>query len=206
MLDTSTARSSGARLLHVAELTKAQAARADREHNIVTEARAIAEADGWPAVTIRRLADAIGYSQPVLYSHFPDGRDGIVRAVAIDGFERLAAALTTVPRSTSAAKRIRTTARCYVRFAQDNPAVYEAMFSMPTDLGFATKAAPAPLRQGFAALQNAVGEADDVETETEVLWSAMHGLVELQRHGRLRPTHLDARLRLLTARFSNDAA
>jgi AcrR family transcriptional regulator len=191
----------------VAELTKAQAARAEREQQIVAEARAIAEADGWPAVTVRRLADAIGYSQPVLYSHFPDGRDGIVRAVAIDGFERLNVALAGAPRSASAAKRIRATVRRYVRFAHDNPAVYEAMFSMPTDLGFATRAAPAALRQGFAALERALGDsANDLETETELLWSAMHGLVELQRHARLRPSHEDARLRLLTALFSNDAA
>lgn len=191
----------------MAELTKAQAARAEREQQIVAEARAIAEADGWPAVTVRRLADAIGYSQPVLYSHFPDGRDGIVRAVAIDGFERLNVALAGAPRSASAAKRIRATVRRYVRFAHDNPAVYEAMFSMPTDLGFATQAAPAALRQGFAALERALGDsANDLETETELLWSAMHGLVELQRHARLRPSHEDARLRLLTALFSNDAA
>jgi AcrR family transcriptional regulator len=158
-------------------------------------------------VTVRRLADAIGYSQPVLYSHFPDGRDGIVRAVAIDGFERLNVALAGAPRSASAAKRIRATVRRYVRFAHDNPAVYEAMFSMPTDLGFATRAAPAALRQGFAALERALGDsANDLETETELLWSAMHGLVELQRHARLRPSHEDARLRLLTALFSNDAA
>lgn len=35
-------------------------------------------------VTTRRLAEFVEYSQPVLYSHF-DGRDAIVRAVAIEG-------------------------------------------------------------------------------------------------------------------------
>ena len=63
----------------VTEPTRAQAARAARELQIVTAAREIAEADGWPAVTVRRLADAIGFSQPVLYGHFPDGRDPIQR-------------------------------------------------------------------------------------------------------------------------------
>lgn len=172
----------------------------------MAEARAIAEADGWPAVTIRRLADAIGYSQPVLYGHFPDGREGIVRAVAIDGFERLTAALNAAPSSASVAKRVRAVVQHYTRFARDNPAAYEAMFSLPTDLGFATAAAPAPLRQAFAAIQRALADsADDLETETELLWGAMHGLVDLQRHARLRPSHEGARLRLLTLLFSNDA-
>jgi AcrR family transcriptional regulator len=189
----------------VTQLTKARAARAEREDRIVSAARAIAEADGWPAVTVRRLADAIGYSQPVLYGHFPDGRDGIVRAVALDGFERLTAVLEAAPRSASRAKRVRAVVQRYTRFGRDNPAVYEAMFSLPTDLGFATSAAPAPLRRAFAAIQRAlVDSANDPETDTELLWSAMHGLVDLERHTRLRASHEHARLRLLTERFSNE--
>ena len=172
----------------------------------MAEARTIAEADGWPAVTVRRLADAIGYSQPVLYGHFPDGRDGIVRAVALDGFERLTAALNAAPRNATPTKRIKAVIQRYLRFAHDNPAAYEAMFSMPTDLPFATKAAPLQLRQGFAAIQGAVPDsAKDTETETELLWSAMHGLADLQRHARLRPSHQAARVRLLIELFSTDA-
>ena len=66
--------------------------RAEREHRIVAAARAIAEREGWDAVTIRRLAGEIEYSQPVLYSHF-ENRDAIVAAVAVEGFRELAVAL-----------------------------------------------------------------------------------------------------------------
>ena len=66
--------------------------RQQRERLIVATARELAEAEGWDAVTTRRLAEAIEYSQPVLYSHF-SGKDAIVRAVALDGFTRLAATL-----------------------------------------------------------------------------------------------------------------
>jgi hypothetical protein len=79
------------------------------------------------------------------------------------------------------------------------------MFSLPTDLGFATEAAPAPLRRAFAAIRRALADsADDLETDTELLWSAMHGLVDLQRHARLRTSHQQARERLLTHLFSDD--
>ena len=64
--------------------------RAEREHRIVAAARAIAEREGWDAVTIRRLAEEIEYSQPVLYSHF-ESRDAIVAAVAIEGFQEITA-------------------------------------------------------------------------------------------------------------------
>ena len=65
---------------------------AERRQQILTAARAVAEAEGWSAVTSRRLADAIGYSQPVLYTHFPGGKTEIMRTVALAGFAELSAA------------------------------------------------------------------------------------------------------------------
>ena len=58
---------------------------AERERLIVTAARELAESEGWDAVTTRRLAAEIEYSQPVLYSHFK-GKVAIMTAVALDGF------------------------------------------------------------------------------------------------------------------------
>src|ERR1700746_373581 len=66
--------------------------RQQRERLIVATAAELAEAEGWDAVTTRRLAEAIEYSQPVLYSHF-SGKDAIVQAVALQGFAQLAATL-----------------------------------------------------------------------------------------------------------------
>src|SRR5579859_8243131 len=66
---------------------------AERRQQILDAARAVAEADGWAAVTSRRLADAIGYSQPVLYGHFPGGKTEIMRTVALGGFAELATAM-----------------------------------------------------------------------------------------------------------------
>src|ERR1700709_1303725 len=63
--------------------------RAQRERLIVTTARDLAEAEGWDAVTTRRLAEQIEYSHPVLYSHFK-GKDAIMAAVAVEGFAELA--------------------------------------------------------------------------------------------------------------------
>ena len=67
---------------------------AQRHERIVAAARDLAEAHGWDAVTTRRLADTIEYSQPVLYSHFK-GKDAIMAAVAVEGCAELAAELRT---------------------------------------------------------------------------------------------------------------
>jgi AcrR family transcriptional regulator len=166
--------------------TKAQLARAGRRDRIVQAAGEIAEAEGWPAVTVRRLADTIGFSQPVLYGHFPDGRDGIVRAVALAGFVQLGALLT-------AAADLGALCAAYLDFARSRPATYEAMFSMPTDLEFARPTTPEPLRAAFGPLLSTMGD----ETRAEILWSALHGLANLSRHGRLRSDHAQARVDLL---------
>ena len=55
--------------------------RAERYELILATARELAEAEGWDAVTTRRLAELIDYSQPVLYSHFK-GKADIMAAVA----------------------------------------------------------------------------------------------------------------------------
>lgn len=74
------------------------ARRAERDRLIVTAARELAEAEGWDAVTTRRLAAEIEYSQPVLYSHFK-GKDAIVAAAAVEGRAELATELAVARRT-----------------------------------------------------------------------------------------------------------
>ena len=60
------------------------------------------------------------------------------------------------------------------------------------------------MRAGFAELREAVaGVAGgrDVDTLTEVLWAALHGLTTLGRSDRLRPGRDTERIELLVAQF-----
>ena len=68
--------------------------RAARRQLITTTARKLAEAEGWDAVTTRRLSTEIEYSQPVLYKHF-SSMEAVVAAVALQGFGELARALSS---------------------------------------------------------------------------------------------------------------
>src|SRR3979411_1844110 len=111
--------------------------RAQRHQLIITAARELAEAEGWEAVTTRRLAERVEYSQPVLYSHF-SGKDAIVRAVAIDGFGELAAHLRRARLANPEPRQaLHAVCRAYLEFATERPALYQAMFVMPTDVKFA---------------------------------------------------------------------
>ena len=130
--------------------------RAQRHDLIVAAARDLAEAEGWEAVTTRRLAELVEYSQPVLYSHF-DGKDAIVRAVAIEGFADLAGQLRQARLAFGEpAAALRAVCEAYLAFAAERPALYEAMFVLPTDVKFASDDTPAPLKAAFAELVGAV--------------------------------------------------
>src|ERR1700712_4539038 len=87
--------------------------RASRYQRIVDEARSMAEAGGWDRVTTRALAQAIEYSQPVLYGHFPGGKADIMNAVALQGFGELAERLAGLSRSRRGTGRIRAVATGY---------------------------------------------------------------------------------------------
>ncbi|MEU6713580.1 TetR/AcrR family transcriptional regulator [Nonomuraea sp. NPDC046802] len=185
--------------------TRRERERAEREKLIVTAARELAEAEGWEAVTTRRLAEAVEYSQPVLYSHFK-GKDAIMRAVAVEGFadlaEDLRAARTTARDAVSALAGV---GAAYAAFAERCPALYDAMFRQNVDLPFATLEVPAALRAGFDELAEAVrphARGDDLGLLTETYWAALHGLVTLTRGGRLPREQHDRRLALLLARFT----
>jgi len=181
-------------------LERRERERAERRQAIITAARELAEADGWEAVTTRRLSDRIEYSQPVLYSHF-ENRDAIIEAVAIEGFSELAAAMhygKTNARTPEAA--LRGTAGAYLEFAKANPALYDAMFTLATDLPFGRPEAPAQLHDAFDEIRKTVeplAGSRDPETLTEIVWSSMHGLASLARAGRLRPDFHHERMAIL---------
>jgi AcrR family transcriptional regulator len=174
--------------------------RAAQRRLIVTTARRLAETHGWDAVTTRRLSDEIEYSQPVLYKHF-SGMDDIAAAVAIDGFAELTVALADARSGADTPEQaLRRVAHSYFHFAQRNPALYDAMFIRTTTLHFATTETPQQLSAAFAELRAVVAAtADDrdVDTRTEVLWAALHGLITLTRSARLRPDRDSERIDLL---------
>lgn len=171
-------------------------------------ARELAEREGWPAVTIRRLAERVEYSQPVLYSHFP-GRDAIVGAVAVQGFDELTGDLRRARRTAPVPDRMRAVTAAYLDFATTRQALYDAMFVLPTDLAFGTTdATPAPLAAAFEEIVivlQPLAAGRSVDTVAEVVWSALHGLATLSRSGRIRPDECAARLDVLVGMVLGDS-
>src|SRR5689334_11452841 len=84
--------------------------------------------EGWHSFSIRKIADAIEYSVPVIYSHF-ENKDAILLEFNKKGFQLLAEALADAKKDKAdPAEQIRAMGRAYWDFAFANKEYYQLMF------------------------------------------------------------------------------
>lgn len=93
---------------------------------LLAAARRIFEAEGLPALSVRRVADAAGCTTMQVYSRF-GGKDGLLQALFDEGFEALASAQRAVPATLPAAERVRRLCRAYLGIAAARPHHYALM-------------------------------------------------------------------------------
>jgi AcrR family transcriptional regulator len=173
-----------------------------RRAQIISAARRIAELEGWPSVTVRRLSDEISYSQPVLYGHF-ESREGILAAVAIEGFQEIGLALEKAGKLAKPGKIVEAVANAYLEFAMSSPALYEAMFSLSLSIPFADANTPPELRFAFAQLMELFqGQRSKPEVLTELFWAGLHGIADLTRTRRFPPSRQKERVKMFIELFT----
>jgi AcrR family transcriptional regulator len=173
-----------------------------RRAQILSAARRIAELEGWSNVTVRRLSDEISYSQPVLYAHFPS-REGILAAVAIEGFQEIGLALEKARKRVKDGSPVESVAAAYLEFAASSPALYEVMFSLSLSVPFGEAATPQELRFAFSQLlQLFQGQGAGSEVLSELFWASLHGIAELTRTKRFPRSRQKERVRALVNRFT----
>jgi AcrR family transcriptional regulator len=173
-----------------------------RRAQIISAARRIAELEGWSNVTIRRLSDEISYSQPVLYAHF-GSREGILAAVAIEGFQEMGVALEKARKRVKRGNTVESVAAAYLEFAASSPALYEVMFSLSLSVPFDEAATPPALRFAFSQLLGLFpGLGSKAEVLSELFWASLHGIAELSRNKRFPPRRQKERMRTLVEIFT----
>ncbi len=173
-----------------------------RRAQIIGAARRIAELEGWSSVTVRRLSDEISYSQPVLYAHF-GSREGVLTAVAIEGFQELGVALEQARKQVKRGSMVESVAAGYLRFAAASPALYEVMFSLSVSVSFGDAATPPELRFAFSQIPELFrGQSSKPEVLSELFWASLHGIAELTRTRRVPPSRQKERVRALVQLFS----
>lgn len=158
--------------------------RSARAAQIVTAARAVLEAEGSEALTMRRLADELGIRAPSLYKHFPDKRAlevAVIEEVLAESGQEMHDAVARPSRRTPVDSLL----RCYRRYGLDHPHLYRLATSGPFD----RDALPPGLEEWSGQpFFLATGEPH----KAQALWSLAHGMVILEIDGRYAdPTELD---------------
>lgn len=166
-----------------------------REHDddtrdaLLAHARRLLRDEGASALSIRRVADAVGTTTRAIYSVF-GSKEGLVRALHREGFAGLDRELATVPESDDPIAEIRALAMAYRTSALARPDLYELMFACPVP-EFEPDADDQALALGTLdrlrrAVARAVAEGTvdgDVEERTITLWGLVHGLASLELTG-----------------------
>lgn len=97
---------------------------------ILRQARRILDRYGADRVTMRTVAKAVGITPMALYRHFPD-REGLLDAVADQGFAEFAALLSAEPMPQSIWKSLDKLVELNLNFALPNPHLFDLMFLRP---------------------------------------------------------------------------
>jgi AcrR family transcriptional regulator len=173
-----------------------------RRAQIISAARRIAELEGWPSVTVRRLSDEISYSQPVLYDHF-GSREGILDAVAIEGFREIGLAVEKARKQAKRGEAVEAVAVAYLGFAAASPALYEVMFTLSLSVRFDDPSTPPELRFAFSQLLELFpGKRSKADVLAELFWGSLHGIAELSRTKRFPPKRQKERVRTVVELFT----
>jgi len=166
--------------------------KAELRDQIVAAAGAIIAREGFAALTMRKIADAIEYSPATLYLHFAS-RDEIALELVRSGFEALVHHMAPAATEPDPLVRLHAIGRAYLDFAQAEPQTYRLIFM--EDERFASPIMMQlksdetnPGDTAFDLLLTTVHELIDrgvfrslpAETIAALLWSSLHGIAALK--------------------------
>jgi AcrR family transcriptional regulator len=160
---------------------------------ILTAAREIASAEGWRAVTIRKIAARVEYSPPVIYEYF-DSKEDLLLELVREGY---AGQLRAIEKARSSSddpeEALLAMARAWCRFAFESPDLYQVMYGLG-GVSFPVTELKKEGEKIAGAMAGVLEEilvrngkrTDDVWAKVTLAWATFHGLVALAMAGRLR--------------------
>lgn len=156
--------------------------------SILKAAWQVVEEEGWQALSVRKIADAIEYSVPVIYDHF-ENKEAILLEFTRMGFRQLNEDLLKVrERQEEPEQQIRVMAYAYWDFALHNREYYQLMYGlgMPScetvrqipELQAFTGIFQEPIK---ALLDKGGKDSSGSFLKLNTLWSFLHGLISINR-------------------------
>ena len=143
--------------------------------------------EGWQALSIRKIADAIEYSVPVIYSHF-ENKDAILAEFTREGFHLLTEEVIRQRDSQpEASQQLEVIAQGYWNFAFDHKEFYQLMFGL--GIPRCEEVNQVTEMKNFSnvligVIQKAISTSKNPQVDAflkfHTYWSILHGLVSIQ--------------------------
>jgi AcrR family transcriptional regulator len=168
---------------------KAKGRGGERREEILAHALRLISEEGVHNVSTRRIAEAVGISQPTLYAYFPN-RHALVAEVGQRAFADLAARTRAdAAAAVDPAARLLAVARSYIRFGLEQPDAYRVAFMLEgggsEDKGGEDKVLAAGIetftihRSCVAGYLGKEASEDEITLVAQSMWASLHGLVSL---------------------------
>jgi AcrR family transcriptional regulator len=162
---------------------------------ILDAARELFAADGYDAVTIRRVAEKVEYTAPVIYQHFAD-KATLIREICYTDWREFGAHFRELRAVADPIERLLRMGALYVEFALTHPNQYRLMFMTPPPSdtpidkdSIDPEARGNPELDAYAMLRANVDaaltagrfdpELRDPAIVAHVLWQSIHGIVAM---------------------------
>lgn len=154
--------------------------------SILEAARAVVLKEGWEALSVRKIAEAIDYSVPVIYDHFIN-KEALLLEFVKQGFELLNSNLTDAKTSSDDPElQIKAIGYAYWKFSHDHKEYYRLMFGLGIPSCEAVKEISELndfVQIVVAPITILIGDNQQTKIEPRVkfksFWSTLHGLVSI---------------------------
>ena len=170
---------------------------------ILAAAALLLSEEGAGALTVRRLAEAVGASTKVIYSHF-GGMPQVVAALYADGFAALATDLREAVRECAGrSARLKAVACAYQRFARTKPHHFDLMYGRRVAVMLPAPKDRMPAKPALAVIVAVFRDegltAGDAMSAARRFWAAIHGVVALEHSGWFDAREANKRLQEIIA-------
>lgn len=149
-------------------------------------------ANGFEKVSIRSIADEIEYSPATIYLYFKD-KNELLFGLHQRGFIKMIGEFLPLQLLTDPFEKLVEMGRSYIRFAVENPELFDLMFIMNAPMETLEKEDWVEGDQAFGLLMSVVQECmdvgvfqkHDVQSTAMMIWSGIHGYTALFLRKRL---------------------
>ena len=161
-------------------------------HDIIEAAASLVEERGPEGITMRLVADRIGYSPTTIYLYFKN-KEHLLNETVNRAYDWFAEHLERAQTGASASERLRQGAHAYLDWGLQNPGMYRLMFEWGY-LGDISEEAIFARRASWRRTRNVIERGVeeglfrpdlDSAVAADTMWVGVHGLTSLALSGRM---------------------